>query len=117
MPRPPTDDPTPRDTRLHRRIFVPAAYEIRVTASGNGLVIEGVATIVGLGGMYLRSRKQPPPGSSLNFRVDCPGLSFEAIGQVRDVADTGMGVEYMVITQENEEKLKLLLAELAQLQI
>lgn len=112
MSPPPIKAATKSDIRRHRRVSVPAGFEIRVAASGNGLHVEGFATVIGLGGMYLRSRKQPPPGSRLKFEITCPGLSFEAIGKVRDVTDTGMGVEFVDVTQENEKKLKQLIVQL-----
>ena len=112
MSPPPIDAAAKPEIRRHRRVLVPAGLEIRVAASGNGLHVEGVGTVIGLGGMFLRSRKQPPPGSGMRFEMACPGLSFEAIGRVRDVTDVGMGVEYTVLTQENEKKLKQLLAQL-----
>jgi hypothetical protein len=108
----PIDATSKPGLRQHQRVRVPAGLEIQVAGIGNGLLVKGVARVIGLGGMFVRSRKQPPPGSRLKFEIKCPGLSFEAVGKVRDVTDTGMGVEFTVLTQENEKKLKQLLDQL-----
>jgi hypothetical protein len=101
-----------KDMRRHQRVLVPGAVEIRVAGNGEGPQFEGVATVVGLGGMFVRTKTPPPPGSIVKLTVVCASICIESECSVRHVTDNGMGIEFTGITLENEEKLKNLLHQL-----
>jgi hypothetical protein len=91
--------------RLHERISVPAAVEIH--ASGHGLT--GIATVIGLGGMFLRAKEVQPPGTVFALKLTCANLSIQVDCAVRYLTDHGMGIEFTTITPENDRKLRDLL--------
>lgn len=96
--------------RRHQRVLVPEGRTIRVEASQPGL--EGVVSVIGLGGMFIRARDSHPCGTVLQFRLTDPSVSFESECTVRHVATNGLGVEFTQLTPENEQKLKDLLLRL-----
>jgi PilZ domain len=102
----------PSDVRLHERILVPGVRQIQAISNGNGPRLEGVVTVIGLGGMFIRTRTSCPAGSVLNMVLTSSFLSFESECTVRHAGTHGIGVELTQITAENEQKLKTLLIEL-----
>jgi c-di-GMP-binding flagellar brake protein YcgR len=100
------------EMRCHRRFRVSEQLEIRVSSNGDEAHVEGVATVIGLGGMFVRTNAPLPPGSMLTLAMTCPAVSFEANCSIRHVNEAGMGVEYTALTPENEAKLKDFVIEL-----
>jgi PilZ domain-containing protein len=99
------------DIRKHERILVPGAAQIQAISNGNGPRLEGVVTVIGLGGMFIRTKTSCPAGSVLNIVLTSPLLSFESECTVRHADTHGIGVE-LTLTPENEQKLKALLTQL-----
>jgi PilZ domain-containing protein len=91
--------------RRHERISVPATVEIR--AAGHGL--SGTATVIGMGGMFLRAKDVQPPGAVFTLKLTCATLSIQVDCAVRYLTDHGMGIEFTSITPENDRKLRGLL--------
>lgn len=91
--------------RRHERISVPAAVEIH--AAGHGLA--GIATVIGMGGMFLRAKDAQQPGTAFALKLTCANLSIQVDCAVRYLTDHGMGIEFTAITPENERKLRELL--------
>lgn len=91
--------------RRHERLSVPAAVEIR--AAGHGLA--GIATVIGMGGMFLRAKDVQPPGAVFALKITCAGELIEVGCTVRYVTDHGMGIEFTTITPGNDQKLLNLL--------
>jgi PilZ domain len=104
MPRP--------ELRRHERILVPQAYTILIASNGKGPRLRGTVSVIGLGGMFVRTKIPVPPGTVLNVTLTCSILSFESQCTVRHVNPNGMGVEFTGLTPENEQKLKALLVRL-----
>ena len=100
------------DIRRHERILVPGVRQIRAISNGNGPRLEGVVTVIGLGGMFIRTRTSCSAGSVLNMVLSCSFLSFESECTVRYADAHGIGVEVTRLTAENEQKLKTLLIQL-----
>jgi hypothetical protein len=104
--------PAKPDLRRHQRILIPAGRAIRVAgaplAGRPGL--EGVVTVIGLGGMFFRSVQSHPAGTVLRLQLADTVFPFEFECTVRNVAPNGLGVEFTGITRENEQKLKALLS-------
>lgn len=99
------------DLRRHQRILVPSGHIMRVASTG-GPKLEGAVTVIGLGGMFIRTSKAQPFGTVLKLKLVDPVAAFEAEFTVRSVADNGMGVEITKISPENEQRLKALLLRL-----
>ena len=91
--------------RRHERISVPAAVEIH--AAGPGLA--GIATVIGMGGMFLRAKEIHPPGTAFVLELTSAGVLIEVGCTVRYVTDHGMGIEFTTISPGNDQKLLNLL--------
>ena len=100
------------DLRRHQRILVPSGLAIRVHSNGGALRFEGIVTVIGLGGMFIRTSKGSPPGAVLRLKLEDPVATFESECTVRHVAETGVGVEITAITPDNERRLRSLLLRL-----
>lgn len=100
------------ELRRHRRILVPDAVKIRVHAKEAGTQISGLATVIGLGGMFVRTKDTLERGSVMSFRLLGPSVALESECTVRHVAETGIGVEFTRIDPQDEEKLRALLLRL-----
>ena len=98
--------------RRHQRVVVPGALPIRVTRDGNGPRLEGVATVIGVGGMFCRTKDTLAPGTVLPLALTCGSNSVAVECGVRHVNENGMGIEFTGLTPENEQKLKELLLQL-----
>jgi PilZ domain len=103
---------TKPDMRCHRRFRLPVGLEIRVASYDGEPRVEGVATVIGLGGMFVRSKAPLPPGSLLTLEMSFPLASFHAQCSVRHANDSGMGVEFTSLTPENQKTLDAFLFEL-----
>ncbi|MGC2421734.1 MAG: PilZ domain-containing protein [Candidatus Acidiferrales bacterium] len=100
------------DLRRHERVLVPESCQIRVKGNGKGPQLEGSVSVIGLGGMFVRTKIPPAPGSTHHVVLTCPNVSLESECTVVHVKPNGMGVELTRLTPENEEKLKALLLKL-----
>jgi PilZ domain len=98
------------DLRRHRRILIPSGHTLVVHS--NGQQLEGTVTVIGLGGMFIRTRNSQPHGAVLDLTVEDPIARFEAQCTVRNVAENGLGLEITKITPENEQRLGALLLRL-----
>jgi hypothetical protein len=100
------------DLRHHQRILVPSGHTMRIHSNGAALPFEGLVTVIGLGGMFIRIPKGPTPGTVLKLTLEDPVATFESECTVRHVAENGVGVEITAITPENERRLRALLLRL-----
>ena len=100
------------DLRRHQRILVPTGHTMRIASNGNGPKLEGLVTVIGLGGMFIRTNRAQPFGTVLKLKLEDTVATFEAEFTVRSVADNGIGVEITKISAENEQRLKALLLRL-----
>jgi hypothetical protein len=100
------------DLRNHERVLVPEACRICVKANGKGPQLEGTVSVIGLRGMFVRTKSPPAAGSTLHVVLTGANVSLESECKVVHVKPNGMGVELNGLTPENEEKLKALLLEL-----
>jgi hypothetical protein len=103
---------TKPDMRRHERLLVPEGVEIRVLSQQREPSVDGVASVVGLGGMFMRTKDTQPSGTILALSLECSTISLEFACTVRYANDSGMGIEFTGLTSENEEKLKGLLRQL-----
>jgi predicted polyphosphate/ATP-dependent NAD kinase len=104
--------PAKTDMRRHQRILVPNGRVIRVAGSAEGgrANLQGVVTVIGLGGMFFRTGSSQLSGTVLHLQLTDTLVTLESECTVRSVASNGLGVEFTGITHENEQKLKTLLS-------
>jgi c-di-GMP-binding flagellar brake protein YcgR len=100
------------DSRRYQRIVVPDDAAIHVSSLGDRKPIQGIATVIGLGGMFCRSKDRRPPGTVLPLVLKCPTGAIECEGTVRHFNEQGMGIEFTRFTPENKQKLEDLIREL-----
>jgi hypothetical protein len=99
-----------KDLRQHQRLLVPEGRKIPIEVAG--LELNGTVTVIGLGGMFIRTRNPQHLGSAFHLRLVDAFISLDAECTVRSLSERGMGVEFTGISPENEQKLKMLLAHL-----
>jgi hypothetical protein len=100
------------DLRRHQRILVPPGHTMLVHGNGGGPPFEGTVTVIGLGGMFIRTAKTRPPGAVIKLMLEDPVAGFDSECTVRHVTDNGVGVEITKISPENEQRLRFLLIQL-----
>ena len=101
-----------QEMRRHERILVPHERWIRASANGTGPELEGRVTVIGLGGMFIRTNRVLAAGAVVHVKLTDPLLTLETDCIVRNVAENGLGVEFARLSAENECKLKDLLSHL-----
>lgn len=99
-----------KDMRRHERLLIPDGRNIQVECPGP--TMKGLVTVIGLGGMFIRTKDWQPYGTVVEVKLADPLVTFEAECTVRNVSENGLGVEITGITTENEQKLKTLLLHL-----
>jgi PilZ domain len=100
------------DLRRHQRVLVPTGHTMRIHGNGAGPKFEGTVTVIGLGGMFIRTQETQPPGTVLTLRLDDTVATFECECTVRHVTGNGMGVEITKISPQDEQRLRFLLIRL-----
>ncbi len=83
-----------------------------IHSNGAGPRLEGTVTVIGLGGMFIRTSDAQPYGEVLTLVVEDHSARFDAECTVRHVAENGLGVEITKITPQNEQRLRALLLRL-----
>lgn len=100
------------DLRRHQRVLVPSGHTMRVHTNNGGPPFEGMVTVIGLGGMFIRTENPEPPGTVLTLRLEDPVAAFDSQCTVRHVAENGMGVEITNISAHDEQRLRFLVGQL-----
>ncbi|MFZ0636439.1 MAG: PilZ domain-containing protein [Candidatus Acidiferrales bacterium] len=98
---------TPEDRRKQRRILLPEGRTL--PCHGIEPSFDGVVSVIGMGGMFIRMRSAKTPGAVLRVRVEDSDLTFQVECTVRDAVESGVGVEFTKMAAEDEGKLKDLL--------
>jgi hypothetical protein len=94
------------DPRRHARILLDPQHTLRCESAAPK--INGSVTVIGLGGMFVRTASIQPFGAELRLRVH-NSVTFEVGCTVRSVSENGVGVEFTAMAHQEEEKLKNLL--------
>ncbi len=92
------------DNRLYDRIYL--QDEKFIPCEGLGFAFDGQISVLGLGGMYVRTGKSYPIGTVLPLRIAVGKEAIEADCIVRDVETDGIGVEFVKLRGSNEDTLK-----------
>jgi hypothetical protein len=100
-----------KELRRHQRVLVPDGRRIGAETT-HPPELAGLVTVIGLGGMFIRTQDSQSHGKVLSLRFVDPFVTFEADCTVRNVAEKGLGVEITRISLENERRLRTLLLQL-----
>lgn len=100
------------DLRHHQRILVPEGRKIRAESQGGSRRLEGIVSVIGLGGIFVRTRASEPTGTVLRLKLTDLLVSFESDCTVRTVAQNGLGLEFTGIAPSEEQKLRFLLRQM-----
>jgi hypothetical protein len=101
----------PHESRHYRRIRVPEKHS--VACEGIDRPLAGEVTVMGLGGLFIRSRDTYPVGTVFSVRFKDDGEIVEATCAVRDQEAQGIGVEFVQLRGQNEENLKKIVQRLS----
>lgn len=99
-----------QDRRHHDRIVIPE--DKLLPCEGVNRPLTGKISVLGTGGMFLRTKTVYPPGTELELRIHAEGETLETPCVVRDAAPGGLGVEFTWVNRPLEERLKKLLTRL-----
>lgn len=99
-----------RDSRRYKRVRVPEGGLLR--CEGVDTDLQGDVSILGLGGLFIRTPIVFPKGTVFSVRVRDGEREFEALCAVRHLQPDGIGVEFVELRGKNEENLKSILQRL-----
>ena len=83
-----------------------------LSCEGVGRTLEGKVSVLGLGGMFIRTPEALPPGEALRVRVQGGDAQLEAECVVRNKANGGVGVEFVEMQKAQTANLQSLLRNL-----
>jgi len=102
----------PKERRRYQRILVPMSHAIVARVFREGRHFEGVVSVIGLGGMFVRTREIITLGTILQVALTDPITSFDSECAVRVCTQTGIGFEIISIDPAAQQKLQFLLRQL-----
>jgi hypothetical protein len=77
-----------------------------LVCEGVDRALSGQISILGLGGMFVRTHETYPVGTTIDVRIHAPEEVIETQCVVRDVQPGGLGVEFTRLRGKNEESLR-----------
>jgi len=92
------------DRRKHKRILLPEHQFL--TCQGLDPKFEGQVSVIGAGGLYVRTRHQLTMGQTIRLKVEDRNLTLEVEAKVRDVTETGAGVEFNELNPPSQRTLQ-----------
>lgn len=95
--------PSGPEQRRFERIQLPDG---KLVCHGVDSVIDGDVTVLGMGGMYIRTPKIQAMGAQFNIRMRNIADIVEAQCTVRGQGIDGMGVEFVSLQNKHQENLK-----------
>ena len=98
------------DRRHHERIVIPE--DKLLPCEGVNRPLSGKVSVLGTGGMYIRTTDTYASGTELELRIRADGETLETPCVVRDVTPGGLGVEFTWVRGLVEERLKKIIARL-----
>jgi len=96
------------DRRHHDRIVIPE--DKLLSCEGVSRPLNGKVSVLGTGGMYIRTSDTYPLGTELEVRIRRDADTLQIPCRVREVAPGGLGVEFTWVRRPLEEKLRKLMA-------
>jgi c-di-GMP-binding flagellar brake protein YcgR len=92
------------DRRKHKRILLPEHQFLHCT--GIDPKFEGEVSIIGSGGLFVRTKQSLTMGQTIHLKVEDPNLNLETEAKVRDVSEKGAGVEFANLDAPTQRKLQ-----------
>ncbi|HUO33686.1 MAG TPA: PilZ domain-containing protein [Candidatus Acidoferrum sp.] len=101
-----------KERRRYQRVLVPLSHAIVARVFLGGKNFDGVVSVIGLGGMFIRTRETIALGTVLQVALTDPITSFDSECAVRACTQTGIGLEIISIDPAAAHKLQFLLRQL-----
>ena len=98
------------DRRRYERIVL--SENRLLPCQGISRPLVGQVSVLGTGGMYIRTTNTYPLGTEIELRIQADAEVLDAPCVVRDVTPGGLGVEFTWLRGPLEEKLQKILARL-----
>lgn len=98
------------DRRRHDRLVIPEGKLL--TCEGVSRALLGKISVLGMGGMYIRTTDEYPAGTELELRIRSGAETIQTPCVVRDVVPGGLGVEFTWVRGSLEQKLQKLMAQI-----
>jgi hypothetical protein len=92
------------DRRKHIRILLPE--HLFLSCKGLAPKFEGKVSVIGSGGLFVRTKQSLSMGQTIHLKVEDPNLNLEAEAKVRDVNEKGVGVEFTNLDPPRQRKLQ-----------
>jgi len=92
------------DRRKHIRILLPEHQFL--CCKGIDPKFEGQVSIIGTGGLFIRTNHPLAMGQSLYLRIEDPSLNLEIDCKVRDASQNGAGVEFINVDPPRQRTLQ-----------
>jgi hypothetical protein len=105
-------EPLAPNRRRFERIDLPEGRRLICAAFGEGLHVDGEVTVIGSGGMFLRTAKVPDVGARLGIKMRSIADVVEADCVVRNNHHEGFGVEFVDMRPKFRENLDKILERL-----
>jgi len=110
---PHVEQPGRRYTRHYERFRLPEQNEI--PCEGVGISLQGYVSVIGLGGLFVRTTESYEFGKRLTLRLHCEEGPVEAKAVVRYAAPGGIGFEFVELRGHHERNLRNALLRFARL--
>jgi c-di-GMP-binding flagellar brake protein YcgR len=92
------------DRRKHTRILLPEHQFLH--CKGINPKFEGQVSIIGAGGLFIRTNQSLSMGQTIRLKVEHPNLNLEAEAKVRDVNEKGVGIEFTDLDPPRQRTLQ-----------
>ena len=92
------------DRRKHQRILLPEDHLL--VCKGLDPKFEGRVSVIGSGGLFVRTRQALTMGQIIRVRIEDPALTLEIQCTVRDVNEKGAGVEFHALAHPHQRILQ-----------
>jgi hypothetical protein len=97
-----------KERRCYQRLLVLSGHAILARMYRNGKRFQGVVSVIGLGGMIIRSRESFSAGTVLQVSFTDPIVSFDSERLVRDCRERGIGLEILSTGPAAQKRLQFL---------
>jgi c-di-GMP-binding flagellar brake protein YcgR len=92
------------DRRKHKRILLPEHQFLH--CRGINPKFEGQVSIIGAGGLFVRTNQSLSMGQTIRLKIEHPNLNLEVEAKVRDVTETGAGLEFNELNLPSQRTLQ-----------
>lgn len=97
------DEPQGADQRHYARVHVPDG--VHIACEGLAPKFRGRVRVVSPRGVFIQTTCTFPRGTRLHLHIDFDGEVCDLEGVVRDIEAQGIGVEFLALSDEQQEAL------------